>query len=187
MKKLFQNPVFAVLLTVLLVISSTLLSADRKLSRSCQRVVDGFYSGIRYDRVKHTAAAQCIRTLCGDAEQMVIIGDNYGIDTAPLAADTATLRQSVAYDNPDIAAVYAAYAPFLTKLMVLENDLSHTGLSERHSEQMKTISQEISQCRAMVDSSGYNESVSTFLRKNSRFPTRQFAELFGITYPAYFA
>ena len=64
---------------------------------------------------------------------------------------------------------------------------THKDLSDRHSEQMAGLSQEIAECRSQIDGSGYNESVSTFLRKNNRFPTRQFAELFGITYPAYFA
>ena len=185
--KLLKKPVVAVLLTVLLGIGSTLLSADVKLSRACTRVVDGFYDGIRYKGEKHPAAAQAIRALCADAEQMVIIGDNYGIDTAPLSADTAALRQAVGFDNPDIAAVYAAFAPFYTKLKILENDLQHTGLSERHKEQMAEYSADIAENRSLIDSSGYNESVSTFLRKNDRFPTRQFANLFNITYPAYFA
>ena len=183
MKKLFRNPVFAVFLTVLLVVGSTLLSADRKLTRACNRVTDGFYSGVK----RQPAAGQAIRTLCTDAEQMVIIGDNYGIDTAPLSADTSALKQTLAWDNPDIAAVYAAFDPFYTKLKVLENELNQKDLSDRHTEQMAALSQEIAECRAQIDSSGYNESVSTFLRRNNRFPTRQFAGLFGITYPAYFA
>ena len=183
MKKLFQNPVFAVFLTVLLVVGSTLISANLKLTRACERVTDGFYSGVR----RQASAGQAIRTLCTDAEQMIIIGDNYGIDTAPLSADTSALKQAVAWDNPDIAAVYAAFDPFYTKLKILENELTHKDLSDRHSEQMAGLSQEIAECRAQIDSSGYNESVSTFLRKNNRFPTRQFAELFGINYPAYFA
>ncbi len=187
MKKLFRNPVFALFLTAALVIVSTLISADVKLSGACERVTDGFYSGIRYNREKHPAAAQCIRTLCADAEQMVIIGDNYGIDTKDLLADTAVLKQTVGYDNPDIASVYAAFDPFCTKLMILEDELSHTDLSDRHAEQMKAFSQEIAQCRASLESSGYNESVTAFLRKNNGFPTRQFAALFGITYPPYFA
>ena len=181
--KFFKNPVVAVLLTALLVVGSTLISADAKLSRACTRVIDGFYDGVK----RQPAAAQAIRALCDDAEQMVIIGDNYGIDTSPLAADTAALRQTVGFDNPDIAAVYAAFAPFYTKLKVLENDLVHTDLSERHKEQMAEYSADIAQCRAQIDSSGYNESVSSFLRKNDRFPTRQFANLFNISYPAYFA
>ena len=181
--KLLKKPAVAILLVVLLVVGSTLLSADLKLSRACTRVIDGFYDGIK----RQPAAAQAIRSLCDDADQMVIIGDNYGIDTAPLAADTAALRQAVGYDNPDVAAVYAAFSPFYTKLKVLENDLMHTDLSERHKEQMAEYSEDIAQSRARIDSSGYNESVSSFLRKNDRFPTRQFANLFNISYPAYFA
>ena len=181
--KLLKKPVVAILLVALLVVGSTLLSADLKLSRACTRVTDGFYDGIK----RQPSAAQAIRALCADAEQMVIIGDNYGIDTAPLSADTAALRQAVGFDNPDIAAVYAAFAPVYTKLKVLENDLQHTDLSERHKEQMAEFAEDIAQCRAQIDASGYNESVSSFLRKNRHFPTPQFAALFGIDYPAYFA
>ena len=181
--KLLKKPVVAILLVVLLVVGSTLLSADLKLSRACARVTDGFYDGVK----RQPAAAQAIRSLCDDADQMVIIGDNYGIDTSPLSADTSALRQAVGFDNPDVAAVYAAFAPFYTKLKVLENDLQHTDLSERHEEQMAEYTQDIARCHEQIDASGYNESVSTFLRRNNRFPTRQFARLFNITYPAYFA
>ena len=185
--KFLKKPLVAVLLTVLLVVGSTFLSADRKLSRAALRVTNGFYAGIRYKGQVHESVAQSIRTLCADAEQLVIIGDNYGLDTAPLSTDAAALKQMVSSENQDISGVHAVFEPFYNKLLILVNDLEHTDLSDRHSEQLKACAQEIADCRAKIDASGYNESVTTFLRRNSGFPTRQFADLFGIDYPSYFA
>ena len=182
-----KKPLVAIVLTVLLVVGSTFLSADRKLSRSALRVVDGFYDGIRYNRQTHDSVAQCLRTLGADAEPLVIIGDTYGLDTAPLSSDAAALRQIVSSESRNISGVHAVFEPFYNKRLILVNDLEHTDLSDRHSEQLKACAQEIADCRAKIDASGYNESVTTFLRRNSSFPTRQFANLFGIDYPSYFA
>ena len=64
--KFLKKPLVAIVLTVLLVVGSTFLSADRKLSRSALRVADGFYAGIRYKGQMHESVAQSIRTLCAD-------------------------------------------------------------------------------------------------------------------------
>ena len=124
--KFLKKPLVAVLLTVLLVVGSTFLSADRKLSRAALRVTNGFYAGIRYKGQVHESVAQSIRTLCADAEQLVIIGDNYGLDTAPLSTDAAALKQMVSSENQDISGVHAVFEPFYNKLLILVNDLEHS-------------------------------------------------------------
>lgn len=185
--KILKNPLLAVLLCVLLVLASTALSVDWKLGRGCEKITAGFYDGLRYKGSARPAVAAGIRELCLTADTMLIIGDNYGLDTAPLREDTEKLREAVSFQNPDIAGVYDAFESFYNKLRLLENELLHADLSQRHDEQMKELAADVSAARSAMDESGYNETVSAFLRKNDRFPARQFARLFGISFPVYFA
>ena len=39
----------AIILAVIIVIGSTFLSVNVKLGKACQKVTDGFYSGVTYD------------------------------------------------------------------------------------------------------------------------------------------
>ena len=71
--------------------------------------------------------------------------------------------------------------------MVLEDALARTGLSDRHREQLEDLEETIAYGREAIANAGYNESVSTFLRRCDRFPTRQWADMFGIRYPSQFA
>lgn len=185
--KFFKRPIVAVLITLVLVVGSTLLSAGLKLQRSSEQIVNGFYDGVRYQGEKHAAVAASLRALCGDAEQLAIIGGNYGLETAPLTADTEALRSALSYENTEIGAIYDVFESFYNKLLVLTNELQHRDLSERHQQQLEQLTADVAAQKAAIDSAGYNESVSAFLRKNNRYPAKRFAALFNIPYPVYFA
>ena len=185
--KLLKKPAVAVILAVLIVVGSTLISADAKLSRQSAKVVNGFYDGVKYGGIVHPSIASCLSELCDIADQMVVIANNYGLETEELTESTEDLRLSISYQDAFIRLIYSDYSDFNGPLMVLEDALNHTALSDRHSEQMAAISQRISELKADIAASGYNESVSAFLRRNGRFPTWQFANLFEINLPAAFA
>ena len=185
--KLFKKPAFAVLLVLLLVVSSTLLSADRKLNSSCNKVTDGFYSGFRFNGSLHPSIAGSLKELASISETMSAIGSNYGMETEALSSETAALRKSLAAESRDAEALYAQYDSIYSKLLLLENDLNSSGLSARHSEQMQQLSADLLTVKSDIDQAGYNERVTSFLRENDRFPTRQFANLFHIAFPTYFA
>ena len=55
--KFFKRPAVAVILTVIIVICSSLISVNAKLGSRCDRVIDGFYDGVRYNRENHPAIA----------------------------------------------------------------------------------------------------------------------------------
>ena len=187
MKKFLQKPVVALLLALLIVVGSTLLSADLKLTRQCEKVINGFYDGVKYDGVQHPSIASCLSELCDLAEQMVVIANNYGLETEALTEKTEGLRLSISYRDAFIRLIYSDYSDFNTPLMVLEDALNHTELSDRHSEQMALISEQIAALKSDIASSGYNETVNAFLRRNAHFPTEQLADLLDIDLPELFA
>ena len=185
--KFLKNPFVAVLLSLLIVVVSTLLSVDLKLSRKAENVVDGFYEGVKISGSVRPSVASSLSDLCDAADQLAVIADNYGLDTAPLRDGEDALRLSLGRRNSDAHAVYSEYSRFNQALLVLEDALERTDLSDRHSEQLGDLKDRIEHDREAIAVSGYNESVSAFLRIGNRFPTRQWADMFDIAYPTQFA
>ena len=185
--KFLKNPFVAVLLSLLIVVVSTLLSVDLKLSRKAENVANGFYAGVRVSGSVRTPVASSLSDLCDAADQLAVIADNYGLDTAPLRDGEDALRLSLGRRNSDAHAVYGEYSRFNQALLVLEDALARTDLSDRHSEQLEDLVDRIANDREEIAVSGYNESVSSFLRRCDRFPTRQWADMFDIAYPSQFA
>ena len=185
--KFLKNPFVAVLLSLLIVVVSTTLSIDLKLSRKAENVADGFYRGVRVSGSVRTPVASSLGDLCDAADQMTVIADNYGLDTGALRNGTEALRLSLGSRSGDAHAIYGEYSRFNQALLVLEDALARTDLSDRHSEQLEDLEDRIEDDREDIAKSGYNESVSAFLRRCDRFPTRQWADRFGIAYPSQFA
>ena len=65
--------------------------------------------------------------------------------------------------------------------------ISRIGLDSHALFQLEDLEETIAYGREAIANAGYNESVSTFLRRCDRFPTRQWADMFGIRYPSQFA
>ena len=185
--KFLKNPFVAVLLSLLIVVVSTLLSVDLKLSRKAENVVDGFYEGVKISGSVRPSVASSLSDLCDAADQLAVIADNYGLETGPLLEGAADLRLSLNARSSDAHAIYGEYSRFNKALMVLEDALERTDLSDRHSEQFRELEARIAEDRDLIANAGYNESVSAFLRIGNRFPTRQWADMFDIAYPTQFA
>ena len=185
--KLLKKPFFAVLLCILLVLCSTLISANIKLSNACTKVVDGFYDGMQYQGETQEGIAADLKELCAVTEDMIVIANNYGIKTADVNTQCQALKAALNARNQDIANVYSIYSQFYSLMKTLENDLHSTGLSQRHTTTMSEYSQQLSAIKTAIDSSGYNESVTVFLEKNDRFPENMVAELVNVQFPAHFA
>ena len=185
--KLLKNPLVAVLLSLLIVVLSTLLSVDLKLSRKVENVANGFYEGVKVSGSVRPSIASALSDLCDAGDQLAVIADNYGLDTDSLLAGAADLRLSLNARSHDAHAIYGEYSRFNKALMVLEDALARTGLSDRHREQLEDLEETIAYGREAIANAGYNESVSAFLRRCDRFPTRQWADMFGIRYPSQFA
>ena len=175
----------AVLLSALIICGSTLLSADIKLGRKCQNITDGFYEGVVYENYQHKSIASQIRNICGAADGMVTIANNYDIDTDAVRAATDEMKSALNLSS--VSYLYGLYENLLSALKPLEEQLSRAELSDRDAEGFAQYSSTISGAQSVIENSGYNESVRAFLRDQIHFPADFFAELAGVELPELFA
>ena len=182
---LLKKPFVAVLLSALIICGSTLLSADIKLGRECQNITDGFYEGVVYENYQHKSIASQIRNICGAADGMVTIANNYDIDTDAVRAATDEMKNALTYGS--VSYLHYLYEDLLQALKPLEDQLSRAELSDRDAEGFAQYSSTISGAQSVIENSGYNESVRAFLRDEIHFPADFFAELAGVELPELFA
>ena len=185
--KFFKNPIVAVLLAIVIIISSTAISITVKLNNKCNEVIDGFYYGTRLNGQLMKSVYYNLNDLCELTSNVIVIADNYGISTKELSEELKELRAEISYHNDDIDGIYEEYDSFYNALFAVLLELSNTGLSERHLEYMASASDQISAIRSNIENSGYNESVRNFHKKFNKFPVKIFAEIFDIDYPEFFA
>lgn len=181
---LLKKPFVAVLLSALIICSSTLLSVDVKLGKECQNITDGFYDGVVYENYQHKSIASQIKNICGAADGMVTIANNYDIDTDAVTAATAEMKSALSFGS--VSYLYGLYEDLLSALKSLEEQLSLTELSDRDAEGFDQYSSTISGAQSVIDSSGYNESVRAFYRDVVHFPADFFAALVGVDLPELF-
>ena len=179
-----KKPFVAVLLSALIICSSTLLSADIKLGRECQNITDGFYEGVVYENYQHKSIASQIRNICGAADGMVTIANNYDIDTDAVRAATDEMKNALTYGS--VSYLHYLYEDLLQAVKPLEDQLSRAELSDRDAEGFAQYSSTISGAQSVIENSGYNESVRAFLRDEIHFPADFFAELAGVELPELF-
>ncbi len=179
-----KKPFVAVLLSALIICGSTLLSADIKLGRECQNITDGFYEGVVYENYQHKSIASQIRNICGAADGMVTIANNYDIDTDAVRAATDEMKNALTYGS--VSYLHYLYEDLLQALKPLEDQLSRAELSDRDAEGFAQYSSTISGAQSVIENSGYNESVRAFLRDEIHFPADFFAELAGVELPELF-
>ena len=74
MKKIIYNPIFAIVLTVVLMIVSVLLNTRVKLGGQCETLCNQFYG--------EGMVADSLESLCSASEQLVILGERYQLDEA---------------------------------------------------------------------------------------------------------
>ena len=179
-----KKPFVAVLLSALIICGSTLLSADIKLGRECQNITDGFYEGVVYENYQHKSIASQIRNICGAADGMVTIANNYDIDTDPVSAATAEMKSALSFGS--VSYIYGLYEELLSALKPLEEQLSLAALSDRDKDGYAQYSSTISGAQSVIENAGYNESVRAFYRDEMHFPADFLAELVGVDLPELF-
>ena len=181
---LLKKPFVAVLLSALIICSSTLLSVDVKLGKECQNITDGFYDGVVYKNYQHKSIASQIKNICGAADGMVTIANNYDIDTDAVTAATAEMKSALNFGS--VSYLYGLYEDLLNALKPLEEQLSLTELSDRDTDGFDQYSSTISGAQSVIDNSGYNESVRAFYRDVVHFPADFLADLVGVDLPELF-
>lgn len=181
---LLKKPFVAVLLSALIVCGSTLLSVDVKLGKECQNITDGFYDGVVYENYQHKSIASQIKNICGAADGMVTIANNYDISTDAVSTATDEMKQALTYGS--VSYIHTLYEELLSAVKPLEDQLSRAELSDRDAEGFQQYSSTLSGAQSVIDNSGYNESVRAFLRDEIHFPADFFADLVGVELPELF-
>ena len=178
----------AIILSVLIVFCSTLISIGEKLEAKCGDVSAIFFDGVRISGVEYPAMAPAVKELCNVADDVILIAENYGIDTAAMAENLEYLELAVQYSSDEVQYIGSCYSDFLNELKAVLNLLDSAGLSQRHTTLMAEYNTVISDCMETVEqgAAGYNEAVRSFLRSYDKFPSAMWAEMTGTWFPGYF-
>ena len=185
--KLLKKPFVALLLSAAVVLSSTLLSVNIRFGGKCRDITDGFYDGVYYNGYTQKSLSSHLKNICGYADGLVTIANNYDIDTGDLLTALDDLKLSLSYSYGYASHIYFCYDELLSPLNALVDQLSRTELSERDADGFVQYRSGINGAQRAMESAGYNESVREFLRSHDQFPTDFLAELAGVEMPEYFA
>ena len=106
-----------------------------------------------------------MKQLCTLTDDVILIANNYGIDTGELSQRLDELELAMQYSG-DVYYIGSCYGEFFKALRTVENQLQSTGLSERHQAAMDEYSVQIASCSETIAQGavGYNERVRSFLK-----------------------
>jgi hypothetical protein len=184
----FKKRGVAVLLTIIIVLCATLISINVKLQAKCDNISDIFYNGVKISGTEYPAMSTPINELCTIGDEIVLMADNYRIDTTTLSENLRYLKLGLLYSSQNINYIGSCYSDYIQALKTTVNELNNTGLSERHSTALAEYETQIEADTATVTqgAKGYNESVRSFLKSYDKYPTYVWAALTGTEFPGYF-
>ncbi len=183
--KLFKNPVFAVLLTMVVVLSSIIINTNVKFGRKCREVTDQFYGSSIVRGTPEIAIADALELICTDAESLAVVADSCGVDADEVRDDVSDLRRSIQQEF--FYGIRSSYADLRSSLTTLLGQLAQADLDAKSAETVSQCSASISDAQSAIAASGYNDTVRAFLRRYDHFPTNVLATLAGVDYPEAFA
>ena len=189
MKKALSNPAVAVFLALVLIIASTLISVNIKLGAKSDKVIDGFYDGVKYNGYVQPSVSSQLKNIMDYAAGLVTIANNYDvsgelIDEAQNQINALRGTMSTSRDNAYF--IYERYQALIQSVDSLSYALGTQSLSERDQSGVEQYLINITGAMSTIDGSGYNESVRDFYRSYDRFPANVLGRLAGVDYPTYF-
>ena len=180
MKKFFSKPAVALVLTLVLAVTSVLLNTRVHLGKKSDALCEEFY--------REGSVSGQLAGLCTAAEQLVQLGTRYQLDDAEAASEKiAQIRDLTRLHSHHAGEIFAQYEGLLRDVFSLESALARIQLSEADAESFVTAQHQAAEIKAAIDSSSYNDLVQRFNKKNLHFPTPQLARLSGVSLPEYFA
>lgn len=182
----FKRRWVAVVVAVCSVWASLMLSTDVKFGAKCSEITDGFYNGVYYNGYSHPSIASNLRNISGYADGIATIASRYDIDTDDLLDSNEDFKLSLSYSRGDERYIYYCYDELLGELRSVEDALGSIELSDRDKSGLEQYTGNISGAQKSIDESGYNESVSKFIREYDHFPTFTLAEMAEVELPEYF-
>lgn len=186
--KFFKKPGVAFVLTVLIVLCATLISINVKLQAKCDSINDIFYDGVKISGTEYPAMSTPINELCTIGDEVVLMANNYGLDTTDLSSNLRYLKWSMYYNSDDVNYIGSCYSDYIQALKSTVNELNSTGLSSRHSAALAEYETQIDEYTATVTegAKGYNEAVRNFKKSYDKYPTNVWAAMSNTYFPGYF-
>lgn len=185
--KLFKNPVFAVVLCIILIFVSTILSIHIRFGNKADRIKDQLFTGVEVNGYIQKPIAAHLQNYTGYASGLATIAKNYDVDTTALTEANDYLQLSLKYSGDYASSIYYNYTELNKEVNSVVDALQRKELSDRDAEGLEQYVNSIAGVHSSIEESGYNDSVREFLRKYDRFPTNALVTLAGVSMPEYFA
>ncbi|MBO6017343.1 MAG: hypothetical protein J6P42_04830 [Oscillospiraceae bacterium] len=180
MKKLFESPVFALLLAVVVVIGSTLLNTRIKFGRKCSAICNEFYE-------QSDSVSAELRNFCSAAEKVALTAQQAELPDANAALqDVDELRNLLYQQSSDLNSIHALYQQLLSSTFGLEAALSRMELSDTQAAALAAAQHDAAAAKAAIDDSDFNSSARSFLKRYQKFPTPTLAGMVGLNMPCAF-
>lgn len=183
---IFKKKLFVILIAVMIIISSTILSVNIKLTKEFREVTEGFYSGVMVDGKRDVSIHSQLMIIAREATVLANLAERNGLEVAELKDKAEWFSRDVATMEDNISYIYYIYQELLDKLTETAFALKELKLSAADEATAVSSLQTIIEAQAVIDDSGYNDSVRKYLI-SLQFPTDFFAELAGVWPPEYFA
>lgn len=184
----FSKRSVAIIVSVILIISSTLLSTHVKLGKKADEITEGFYNGISYDGYLHPAVFTQLKNISSYCLGVSTIASEYGIDTSALKEARDHLETNLSENSGSIKELYLNYSELVPIANQIFNELGTKTLNERDQLGYSEYKTNYDGAISTIEESGYNESVTDFLNgPYHAFPANIFAKLAGVSEPVYFA
>lgn len=184
--KAFAKKFITVLLAVFIVIGSTLLSVNLKLSKEFDKVTDGFYSGSLANGGKEQSLHSMLLIVGKESSNLAALAERNSLDVSEFKNTADYFSRDVITMQDDISYIYCCYQKLLTDLTEVGQALAGMELSANDEAAAVASLQKIMDAQTKIDASGYNESVRQCIA-SLQFPTEIFADLAGVDLPEYFA
>ena len=182
MKKLFSNRVFAVCLTVVLMIVSVLMNTHVKLGKKCEILAGTFYA--------EDSISGGLTRFCDAVEELVSLGQRCQISGADAPTDQVEeIRGMLSQRSGKYGVLYQDYETLLRETFSLESSLEQilSQLNSEDADRFTVARHNAAEAKASVDGCDYNVNAAMFLKSNSHFPTPQLAACAGVSLPELFA
>ena len=184
--KIFTKKIFTLAAAFIIILASTLLSVNLSLSKDFAKVTEGFYSGSLANGSKEQSIHSQLLIIGKESSNLAAIAEKNGLDVSDFKYEAEYFSRDVITMQDDISYIYYCYQDLLEDLMEVGQAL--TGLQLGVSDESSAVRslQSIMDAQALIDGSGYNESVRQYIAA-LQLPTTFFAELAGVDLPEYFA
>ena len=184
MKKILSSPVFALVLTIILVIVSLVVNTRVKLGARADAVKELFYE----TGTEENSIADSLRSLCSASDEIILLGIAYDVDDTEKAKETVDGITEILHSHNDHAdRLYELYEDLLKKTFAMESVLARKELSNSDADAYILAQHAAAEAKASIDRANYNDAVRDFQKRYHHFPTPQIAAFSGVDFPKLFA